>query len=171
MVLSLTFPFRPFSTKRKEGTRHSEGHQRRHLRRNIYKKIYPSGSNPGKFYGTAKIHKISNEEEMNIGNVDRLPLRPIVSNIDTATYKTSKFLAELLAPLGKSKYTVSSTKEFITKIKDIVPPEGYQMISFDVVSLFTNVPLEKTVDIIINKVYKEKKIKTKIKADKLRELL
>lgn len=45
------------------------------------------------------------------------------------------------------------------------------MISFDVVSLFTNVPLEKTVDIIINKVYKEKKIKTKIKADKLRELL
>ena len=24
-----------------------------------YKKIYPSGSNPGKFYGTAKIHKLS----------------------------------------------------------------------------------------------------------------
>ena len=45
------------------------------------------------------------------------------------------------------------------------------MISFDVVSLFTNVPLEKTIDIIINKVYKEKRIKTKIKADKLRKLL
>ena len=45
------------------------------------------------------------------------------------------------------------------------------MISFDVVSLFTNVPLEKTIDIIIKKVYKEKKIKTKIKADKLRQLL
>ena len=51
-----------------------------------YKKIYPSGSNPGKFYGTAKIHKISNEEEMNIGNVDRLPLRPIVSNISGRQY-------------------------------------------------------------------------------------
>ena len=38
-----------------------------------YKKIYPSGSNPGKFYGTAKIHKLANEEEMNIDNVDRLP--------------------------------------------------------------------------------------------------
>ena len=136
-----------------------------------YKKIYPSGSNPGKFYGTAKIHKLSNEEEMNIDNVDRLPLRPIVSNIGTATYKTSKFLAELLAPLGKSQYTVSSTKEFITKIKDVVPPDGYQMISFDVVSLFTNVPLDKTIDIIIKKVYKEKRIKTKIKAGKLRELL
>ncbi len=136
-----------------------------------YKNIYPSGSNPGKFYGTAKIHKLSNEEEMNINNVDRLPLRPIVSNIGTATYKTSKFLAKLLAPLGKSKYTVSSTQEFINKLKDITPPDGYEMISFDVVSLFTNVPLEKTIDIIINKVYKEKRIKTKIKANKLRALL
>ena len=75
-----------------------------------YKAIYPSGSNPGKFYGTAKIHKLSNENEMNINNVDHLPLRPIVSNIGTATYKTSKYLAQLLAPLGKSEYTVSSTK-------------------------------------------------------------
>ena len=45
------------------------------------------------------------------------------------------------------------------------------MISFDVVSLFTNVPLEKTIDIIIKKVYKEKRIKTKIKAGKLQKLL
>ena len=37
------------------------------------------------------------------------------------------------------------------------------MISFDVMSLFRNVPLEKTIDIIIKKVYKEKRIKTKIK--------
>ena len=26
---------------------------------NIYSNIYPSGSCPGKFYGTAKIHKMS----------------------------------------------------------------------------------------------------------------
>ena len=80
-------------------------------------------------------------------------------------------MAQLLALLGNSKYTVSSTKEFISKLRSINPPDGYQMISFDVVSLFTNVPLEKTIDIIIKKVYKEKRIKTKIKADKLRALL
>ena len=56
-------------------------------------------------------------------------------------------------------------------VDNIVPPDGYQMISFDVVSLFTNVPLDKTIDIIIKKVYKEKRIKTKIKAGKLRKLL
>ena len=49
-----------------------------------YKKIYPSGSNPGKFYGTAKVHKIKTNE---IDKVGKLPLRPIVSNIGTATHK------------------------------------------------------------------------------------
>ena len=38
-----------------------------------YKKIYPSGSNPGKFYGTAKLHKLSEYDEKNITNVDKLP--------------------------------------------------------------------------------------------------
>ena len=69
---------------------YTETDQRWHRRRDVqYKKIYPSGSNPGKFDGTAKVHKLSSEVEMNINNVDRLPLRPIVSNINTATYKTS----------------------------------------------------------------------------------
>ena len=46
-----------------------------------YKKLYPTGSCPGKLYGTAKIHKI----RVN-GNINDLPIRPVVSNINTATY-------------------------------------------------------------------------------------
>ena len=45
------------------------------------------------------------------------------------------------------------------------------MISFDVVSLFTNVPLEKTIDIILRKVYQEKLIKTKINREDLKNML
>ncbi len=136
-----------------------------------YKKIYPSGSNPGRFYGTAKMHKLSNDDEKNMTNVDKLPLRPIVSNIGTATYKLSKYLAELLAPLGKSRYTVSSTEEFVNKVKEMRPRSNQTMISFDVVSLFTNVPLEKTIDIILRKVYQEKLVKTKIKWKDMKKLL
>ena len=44
-----------------------------------YNKIYPTESNAGKLYGTAKIHKLPES-----GTVDQLPLRPIVSNIGTA---------------------------------------------------------------------------------------
>ena len=45
------------------------------------------------------------------------------------------------------------------------------MISFDVVSLFTNVPLMKTIDIILDKIYKKKLVKTKIKRKQMKELL
>ena len=46
-----------------------------------YKKFYPTGSNAGRFYGTAKVHKIYKNDK-----VDKLPFRPIVSNISTASY-------------------------------------------------------------------------------------
>ena len=39
-----------------------------------YKKLYPSGSCPGRFYGTAKLHKIDSK-----GIVVDLPIRPIIS--------------------------------------------------------------------------------------------
>ena len=62
---------------------------------------------PGEFCENAKAHKLS------INNVDDLTLRPIVSNIDTATYETAKYWASLLAPLGKSEFTFSNTKKFV----------------------------------------------------------
>ena len=133
-----------------------------------YRKIYPSGSNPGRFYGMAKVHKLKPEDE---DKVNRLPIRPIISNIGTATHKTAKYLCKLLSPLGKSDYTLESTKEFINRIKGTKAPEGYVMISFDVVSLFTNVPLQRTIDIILHKIYTEKKITTKIPRNKMKELL
>ena len=133
-----------------------------------YQRIYPSGSNPGKFYGTAKVHKVKAEDKDKLG---KLPVRPIVSNIGTATHKTAKYLCQLLTPLGKSKYTVQNTKEFVEKVKRMKVPEGYQMVSFDVVSLFTNVPLDQTIEIILRKVYDEKKIDTKIKREDMKRLL
>ena len=45
------------------------------------------------------------------------------------------------------------------------------MILFDVVSLFTNDPLNRTIDIILQKVYDEKLIRTKIKREDMKELL
>ena len=47
---------------------------------NIYLNTYPSGSCPGKFYGTVKIQKMSPND-----GVQHLPIQPIVSNIGTAT--------------------------------------------------------------------------------------
>ena len=98
------------------------------LPENVYKKLYPTGSYPGKFYGNAKVPKLSNK------NVDDLTLRPIVSNIGTATYETVKYLASLSAPLSKSEFTVNSTKEFVKYIQKQNVLDGYKMMPFDVAS-------------------------------------
>ena len=63
-----------------------------------YKKLYPTGSCPGKFYGTTKIHELPVN-----GGINELPIRPIVSN--TATYNLAKYLSKLLSPLGQSRNT------------------------------------------------------------------
>ena len=46
-----------------------------------YLNIYPTGSSPGKFYGTAKKNKLTPTE-----TIDDLPICPIISNIGTALY-------------------------------------------------------------------------------------
>ena len=66
-----------------------------------YKVLYPPGSSPGKFYGTAKIHKVTRN-----GNRDQLLIRPIVSNLNTATYQLTKHLSKILSPLRELEYTI-----------------------------------------------------------------
>ena len=127
-----------------------------------YKRLYPSGSAPGKFYGTAKLHKISINDD-----VDKLLIRPIISNIGTPTYQ----LAKILSPLANSEYIVTSTKDFIEKIKNVKVPDGHQLISFDVKSLFTNVPLQKTIDIILKRIYENKEINTSISKKDMKDTL
>ena len=132
----------------------------------VYSKVYPAGFSPGKLYGTAKIHKLDTN-----GKVDDLPITPITSNIGTATYHLAKYLAQLLKTLSESQYTVKSTKEFTKKIKKQKIPKDYTMVSFDVASLFTNVPLEDTINIILGRIYEKKEIATDTPRCEMRELL
>ena len=50
-------------------------------------------------------------------------------------------------------------------------PHDCDLVSFDVTSLFTNVPLEYTIDVILRKVYEKKLIKTDIPKKEMKELL
>ena len=112
-----------------------------------HKVLYPSGSSPGKFYDTAKIHKVSES-----GSIDQLPIRPLVSILNTATYQLAKHLAKVLSLLRESEYTIKSTSHFMEIIKHKIVPERFQMVSFNVRSLFPNVPLETTLEIILRRI-------------------
>ena len=132
---------------------------------NVYSKLFPSGSSTGKFYGTAKMHKLLTN------NIDDFPPRPIMSNIKTATYQTEKYLAKLLSPLGSSEYTISNIKTSVKQIRKMKVPLVYKMISFDVTSCFTNASLDKTLEIIFKKYNKKIEISTTIPKLEMKELL
>ena len=74
-----------------------------------YRQVYLAGSKPGAFYGNTKVHKLKTGE-----GLKKTTLKPIVSNIGIATYNTAKYLANLLAPLGKSDCTIINTSDSIS---------------------------------------------------------
>ena len=92
-------------------------------------------------------------------DLNELTVRLIISNIGTATYETEKYLNNLLSPLGKSQPTVSNSKELVEKIKAERIPIDHKMILFDIKTLFTNVPLDKKIGTILEKVYVQRKLK------------
>ena len=59
-----------------------------------YQRIYPKSSGPGLFYRTAKLHRSKQND-----TIKSLPLRPVISNVGKAPYKTAKNWATLLWPL------------------------------------------------------------------------
>ena len=101
-----------------------------------YSSINSTASGPGRFYGTAKLRKLN----QGCKDVNQLSITPILSNISTASCKTSHYTAELLAPLTKSEYSINSTEKFISKIKNLKVNKDQDMVSFNISNLFTIVP-------------------------------
>ena len=88
-----------------------------------YYQLYSIGSFPGKFYGTAKLHKLPI-----IDTVHDLPIQPIVSNIGAASYHLAKYLAKGLSPSAYSQYTIRSTIDLMNKVKNGRTPQVFNMV-------------------------------------------
>ena len=114
----------------------------------IYNRVLPSGSVRPRMYGLPKIHKVDT------------PLRPILSMCGSPQYDISKWLCELLKPVVQYYGTrcVKDSFAFSDAIKtEKLSPDGY-MCSFDVVSLFTNVPLQEVINICADALYRNDEI-------------
>ena len=132
----------------------------------VYATLYPTGSSPRKFYGTAKVHKLA------INNiVEELPLRPIILNLNTATYQLARYLVKILSPLSLSQYTVESSNKFLNVIKQQVIASSYKLVFFDVKSLFTNLPLDRTIDRTLKRIYDKHEITTNIGLKERKDLI
>ena len=70
-----------------------------------------------------------------------------------------------------SEYTVKSTSDFITHIKGQNVPNNFNLISFDVTSIFTNVRLNFTIDVILKWIYDKNEVSTNIPKQQTRDPL
>ena len=66
---------------------------------------------------------------------------------------------------------MKTTKVFTEKLKTAKVPKGYQIVSFDVKALFTTVPSEYTIDLVLKQIYENHGILTSITRNEIREIL
>lgn len=91
----------------------------------IYNSVAP------RFYTLPKIHKPT------------LSMRPILSSIDCPNSKISKFLTDILSnAYTVDTYHTEDSFEFAEFVNGFHLPQNYVLISLDVVSLFSNLPLK-----------------------------
>ena len=89
-----------------------------------------------RLYGLPKIHK------------QGIPLRPIISFVESPTYNLSKEIARNLSHLvGRSERHVKNSYDFVEFLNTIEVGDNESMVSFDVVPLFTKIPVDLAMEI------------------------
>ena len=106
--------------------------------------LYAPGSKPGVLHWLFKIHKALE---------DRIPsFHPILLEIGTPNYKLAKFRDQCFNTLANNKYTIEDSFSFA---KDVLEFDTSLFIaSFDIKSLFTNLPLTGTLNLCVQNLYR-----------------
>ena len=61
----------------------------------------------------------------------------------------SKYLAQVLRPLvGNGEYTVANSKEFVRSLNNVKVLEDEELVSSDVKSLYTSLPIQRALDVV-----------------------
>ena len=107
------------------------------IKKKCYYYLRCSNAITSRFYGRPKIYKSS------------VPLRPIVSFVNSSTYNLSKFLSRVLSSLLKNNYSVRNSREFVECIKIYSVQEDECLVPFDVVSLFTSALVDKALALVL----------------------
>ena len=111
-------------------------HKNKQIPDDAYNNVRPSegSSKPAKFYGRLKLHKESK------------PLRPVVSTCGTATYDLAKWLSKTLRQLvGSSGRILKDTKDLVEVMDEVALSGEEVLMSFDVKSLFTSIPVDEAI--------------------------
>ena len=99
------------------------------INEDLYRMLYSSDGLSPRFYGLEKIHKTG------------IPLRPIVSFVNSPTYDVSSYLAKIFSPV------VANTGNFADFLRGKTLDAEDKLVSFDVVSLFIKIPVDLAIEV------------------------
>ena len=105
----------------------------------LYTKMRSTGGQPARLYGLAKVHKVNT------------PLRPVLSLPGSSVYNLNKILAKFFEKIEGANNSLDARQ--ILESTNLEPNES--LISLDVKSLHTNVPLKQAKDIALRKLYEQ----------------
>ena len=103
--------------------------------------LCPTGSRLAHLYGLPKTHKPT------------LSMRPILSATKTYNYDLAKWLEGKLKPLSINEHTITDTFKFAEEVRNTSFNDNDIIVSYDVTSLFTNVPLDETISLLAEKAF------------------
>ncbi|XP_018347291.1 PREDICTED: uncharacterized protein LOC108751554 [Trachymyrmex septentrionalis] len=102
-----------------------------------YRALYCSDGSLPRAYGLPKIHKPG------------CPLRIIVSSMGSPLYSLAAFLQnKLFKTIPKTDSNIKNSFELVEKLRNVHFTGAHELISLDVTSLFTNVPIDLAIDCI-----------------------
>ena len=111
----------------------------------MYDRLRPIGSQPPRLYGLAKVHKTDT------------PMRPVLSMPGSAYYEIAKQIAIWLKIVPECQINCS-TKSIVDKISQTKLDSDEILVSFDVVSLYTNVPVKESIQVCADLLFDKYKI-------------
>ena len=110
------------------------------ISKNLYDKMRPRGSQPPRLYGLAKVHK------------ENIPVRPVLSMPGSAYHGVANQVAFWLSYVEECKINCS-TQTIRDSLKDLQLDENTEFVSFDVKSLYTNVPVSEAIQVCADLLY------------------
>ena len=108
-----------------------------------YDKMVPVvglSSQPARLYGTAKVHKTA------------IPLRPVLSMPGSVYHPVAKVVTDWMKVVPECQIN-TSTKSVADSLKEVKLEEDEVIVSFDVSSLYTNVPVQEAIDTVADLLY------------------
>ncbi|XP_044757795.1 uncharacterized protein LOC123315953 [Coccinella septempunctata] len=108
-----------------------EWEQKKYITKQDEKTLLTHNSKIPKIYGLPKVHK------------QNIPLRPIVSCIQSPLYKLSKYMANILSnAINNNEYYIKNSFDLKESLRNVRIQANHRLYSLDVKSLYTNIPTE-----------------------------